>query len=216
MSSINLQRKKDMKVESLTKILTKELGRAINQSMIAECLGVTRQTISNRIKNNSELTVSEVSKIEKYFNINILNTTNYTNNDDIVVDFYPDIFASCGNGRIVFSQEKEIIYIPKALLSRYSNNKQYSMICASGDSMSPYINSGDKLIIEHINGSQIIDNKIYVFFYNDELFVKRLSKNIDEIIIKSDNPNYNSRTISGESINNLNIIGEIVGIMRVL
>ena len=51
--------------------------------------------------------------------------------------------------------------------------------------MSPTIENHDKLIVEHWNGEQIQDNKIYVFCYNNEFFVKRLSKNIDEIIEES-------------------------------
>ena len=34
---------------------------------------------------------------------------------------------------------------------------------------------------------KIIDNKIYVFCYKNEFFVKRLAKNVDELIVKSDN-----------------------------
>lgn len=90
------------------------------------------------------------------------------------------------------------------------------MITASGDSMSPAIENGDKLIVEHWCDSQIQDNKIYVFCFNNEFFVKRLSKNLDEIIIKSDNPDYRTKTINGSTANELTVIGKIVGIIRTL
>ena len=76
--------------------------------------------------------------------------------------------------------------------------------------MAPTINNGDKLVVEHWNGDQIQDNKIYVFCYNNEFFVKRLSKNIDEIIIKSDNPEYRVRTIASSALCELTLIGKIV------
>ena len=82
--------------------------------------------------------------------------------------------------------------------------------------MSPTIEHGDKLIVEHWSGDQIQDNKIYVFCYNGEFFVKRLSKNIDEIIIKSDNPEYRTRTISMKSMNDLILIGKIVAAIKTL
>ena len=89
------------------------------------------------------------------------------------------------------------------------------MINASGDSMSPFINAGDKLIIEHkLGNSAISDNKIYVFCYKNDVFVKRLSKNIDELIVKSDNEEYRSRVIKDEDLNNVTVIGEVVGIIR--
>ena len=82
--------------------------------------------------------------------------------------------------------------------------------------MSPTIENHDKLIVEHWNGEQIQDNKIYVFCYNNEFFVKRLSKNIDEIIVKSDNKEYNIRSISSENAGNLKLVGKIVGLVRIL
>ena len=88
------------------------------------------------------------------------------------------------------------------------------MINASGNSMSPTIENGDKLIVEHLADNQIQDNKIYVFCFNNDFFVKRLSKNLDEIIIKSDNPEYRIRTISGQTINDLILVGKIVGIIK--
>ena len=97
-----------------------------------------------------------------------------------------------------------------------AKNKLYSMINASGNSMSPTIDNGDKLIVEHWNGSQIQDNKIYVFCFNNEIFVKRLSKNLDEIIIKSDNPEYKVKTINGTTVNDLVLIGKIVSVIKSL
>ena len=48
-----------MKLNELIIIISNQLGEQINQSMLAESLGITRQTVSNRIKNDSEVTVSE-------------------------------------------------------------------------------------------------------------------------------------------------------------
>ena len=201
-----------MKIQDLITIVTQKSGLAVNQSMIAEILGVTRQTISNRIRNDSELTVSELVKVEDRFNVKILGTSQ----DDLIqVPYYQDVFASCGNGNIVFSEDKIPVSISKTFLKSFSQKKQYSMINASGDSMAPFINAGDRLIIEHKNGNTTInDNKIYVFCYKNDIFVKRLSKNIDELIVKSDNEDYRPRVIKDEDLNNVTVIGEVVGIIR--
>lgn len=201
-----------MKINEIFEILNKKTGMAVNQSVLAKSLGVTRQSISNRMKNHSELTVSELGKIEKFFDVKIMQSC--TEDKMITVDYYPEVFASCGMGTVTFSEEKFIVQLPKTLFVTYSESKKYSMICAKGDSMSPSINSGDRLIVQHWEDNQIIDNKIYVFCYKSEFFVKRLSKNVDEIIIKSDNPNYNIRVIKGEDMNELYIIGQVVGIVR--
>ncbi len=204
-----------MNLDELRNLISDNIGVPVNQSLLAESLGITRQTISNRIKNESEVTVSELQKAECFFNISLFNTT--ANQEGLTyVDYYKDVFASCGNGSIVFSSEKTKLPISTSMITGYSKNKLYSVINATGNSMAPTISGGDKLIVEHWNGDQIQDNKIYVFCYNSEFFVKRLSKNIDEIIIKSDNPEYRTRTISAKSVNDLILIGKIVGSVKSL
>ena len=202
-----------MKLDELIQLISNIAGITVNQSMLADSLGITRQTISNRIKTQSEVTVSEIRRVEEFFKISIFSSVT----DDIAyIDYYTDVFASCGNGSIVFSSEKTKLPIPISMISWYSKNKLYSMINASGNSMSPTIDNGDKLIVEHWNGNQIQDNKIYVFCFNNEFFVKRLSKNLDEIIIKSDNPEYRIRTINGKSAAELILIGKIVATVKQL
>jgi len=204
-----------MKLDELLSIISANIGEPVNQSMLAECLGITRQTVSNRIKNESEVTVSELQKAEEYFKIKLLNSIN--NEYEVAyIDYYTDVFASCGNGSIIFSSEKNKLPVATNMIKGYSKNKLYSIINASGNSMSPTIENGDKLIVEHWNGDQIQDNKIYVFCYNNEFFVKRLSKNIDEIIIKSDNPEYRVRTIPQKSLSDLILIGKIVSTVKSL
>ena len=202
-----------MKLDELIYIASSALGSSISQSMLAESLGITRQTVSNRIKNDSEVTVSELQKVEEFFNIKLFGSVKY-DSDIAYIDYYTDVFASCGNGSIIFSSEKTKLPISTSMINGYSKNKLYSMINATGNSMAPTIENGDKLIVEHWNGDQIQDNKIYVFCYNNEFFVKRLSKNIDEIIIKSDNPEYRVRTINSKSFSDLILIGKIVATIK--
>jgi len=205
-----------MKLDELLELISTKTGSVVNQSMLANGLGITRQTVSNRIKNDSQVTVSELKKIEEFFGINLFNEDNSNGENLIHIDYYQDVFASCGTGSIVFSEDKIRIPLSSLLINGFSKQKKYSMINATGNSMSPTIDSGDKLIVEHWSGTQIQDNRIYVFCFNNEFFVKRLSKNLDEIIIKSDNPEYRIRTISGSTVNYLTLVGKIVGIIKTL
>lgn len=214
MSSIVFQNWCEMKLDELIALIYAKTGITINQSMLAESLGITRQTVSNRIKNESEVTVSELFKVEEFFKLKLFHSIENSNEDVAYIDYYNDVFASCGNGSIVFSSEKSKLPITPKIIKGYSKNKLYSMINATGNSMAPTIEDGDKLIVEHWTGEQIQDNKIYVFCYNNEFFVKRLSKNIDEIIIKSDNPEYRVRTIDAKSVHDLVLVGKIVATIK--
>ena len=205
-----------MLLEELLTIISQKTRNYTNQSMLAEALGITRQTVSNRIKNESQVTVSEIKKIEEFFNINFFAEEQSSETEVTNINYYTDVFASCGNGNIVFSEEKINIPISTLLIEGFSRKKTYSMINASGNSMSPTIDNGDKLLVEHWNGEQIQDNRIYVFCFNNEFFVKRLSKNLDEIIIKSDNPDYRVRTINGTTVEDLTLVGKIVGVIKAL
>ena len=78
-----------MKLDEILTLISQKTGNYINQTALADSLGITRQTVSNRIKNESQLTVAELKKIEDYFNIVILRKTSiYTR----IVIFTPYIY----------------------------------------------------------------------------------------------------------------------------
>ena len=79
--------------------------------------------------------------------------------------------------------------------------------------MSPTINDDDKLVIQHNLNEQIIDDTVYLFRYNDELFIKRLVKNVDQIVCISENPRFQDRIIE-PTAENFSIIGKVVGLFR--
>ena len=198
-----------MKLSELIDIVNKRTSQTVNQAMISRALGVTRQSVNNRLRNDSEVTITELKKVEEFFNVSLNSAP-----DTVSVEYYPEVFASCGSGTVTFSDEKILLELHKSIFPEYCNSKKYSMIHARGDSMSPYINDGDKLIVEHLDNEPIIDNKVYVFCYKSEIFVKRLSKNLDEIIIKSENPDYTTRVIKGEDMNDIIVIGRIISVLR--
>lgn len=134
---------------------------------------------------------------------------------NILIDYYPDVFASCGNGLVHYSPNKIQLEIPKrAFFTRFSSIKTYSMFNAYGDSMEPLIKDKDKIIVEHWNGEQIIDNRPYYFCYKNEIFIKKLVKNINQLLIISENKDYDTIKLQKEEMNDIHIIGQIVGLVR--
>lgn len=137
-------------------------------------------------------------------------------NNDKAIDYYPDVYGSCGTGLFIQSSARERLIIPKNNFN-LKDSKNYAVINAQGDSMYPSIENGDKVIIEQNDFNDIIDNNIYLFSYEDKVFLKRLVYNVQELVIKSDNPDkdtYRTQHITKEELNNVRILGKVVGIMR--
>lgn len=177
-------------------------------------LKVSANALSNRLSNDGFLKADEIFLIEEVAGLpHGVFAGNSVGMDCLELDFYPNIYASCGSGSVVFDESSEKISVGQALIADYSSSKKYSVIVARGSSMEPTLLDEDKLIIEHWIGGQIIDNHVYLFRYDNELFVKRLIKNVDEIICVSDNAEYSKRTLQPAKVD-FAIIGKVVGLFR--
>lgn len=209
----------------------------VTQADIAKALNVSRGNITHRAKSSSELKISEARKVIEFLGLaqphEVLNAILKANGqyleeaketsmpaiveeNEATVDmaYYEDVYGSCGSGSFVFSESTQIIQVPKKIVLGYSGFKTYSVINASGDSMQPRIQDKDRLIVEHWNGEQITDNRVYIFRYKDQVFIKRLVLNLDQIVVKSDNKEYQTRYIEAPQADDFQIIGKIVGLMR--
>lgn len=202
------------RLQNLIKDSVSGKGARISQQTVGNILGMAQTGISFRIKNKKPFSIDELIKIERALGLPIGSVSGIQGNDNSVdLDYYPDVFGSCGSGLLVASETKEKITVPKANIKSYSENKKYSVITAKGDSMAPDIKSDDKLIIEHTETIQ--DNKVYIFAYQENIYVKRLVKNISELVVISDNPDkeiYATQKITDFA--GLRIIGQVIGLMR--
>lgn len=182
-----------------------------SQNEIAKIIGVKQSVIGNRVMRDSEFKDEEVKLLEEHYGVSL---RQYSDPNTIQLDFYDNVAGSCGAGLMVFDESSHKISVPKDVISRYSTSNKYSVILAKGSSMQPEIMDNDKVIIKMWNGEQIIDDRIYLFRYDNEIFLKKLCKNFDQIVVKSNNPEFPHRFIEGDKIKNLNIIGEVVGLLR--
>lgn len=206
-----------MKHSEILEIITRQTGKEPTQQEIGNILGISRSTINSRAFHNLNYRLEEIKKIQEHYGIDLINECN-TDEKEIAVDYYPDVFGSCEGGAFEMSQNKKIIHIPKMCIDRYTPFAKYSVINAYGDSMNPTIQNKDRLIVEMLDSfDRIKDNNIYIFFYNDRIFCKRLVQNIDNIVIISDNPDkeiYPASVIEKEKMNDIRLIGRIAGLVR--
>ena len=198
-----------MKTDKLLEKLQNTIGFTPKAKDFMQILNFSNeQSFYSRVKRNSDFSDEEIEKIEEHYGISLRGG----DNNSVELNFYPDVFASCGTGCMVFQESPEKFSVSKDSITDFSSNATYSVITAEGTSMYPIIFDGDKVILKHWQGEQIIDDKIYLFSYNDELFIKKLVKNIDQIIVKSENKEYPNRIITPNDT--FKIIGRVVSLIR--
>ncbi len=76
------------------------------------------------------------------------------------------------------------------------------------NSMSPLIDLGDFVILENDKNKKINNGSLYVFTYNDRIYLKRLSVNINQVVVQSQNKDFLTQYIDSE--NSIDLIGEVI------
>lgn len=206
----------------------KELRAKYNltQEQLAVRLNVGRTTIAYIEQGSREINDTVKLNLLKEFCYDIESDTyskDLTNIDikpkNLVKFPFYRIGASAGSGTYIDDNilEDDIVFDKRALnllLPKEINIDYLQCFSVSGDSMTTPDNkgilNGDLLFVD-ISKKQVYDG-IYVIEANNELRVKRLTKNLDgSLLIQSDNPKYPSETYNIEtSPYNLSIVGKVV------
>lgn len=125
-----------------------------------------------------------------------------------------DVYASAGNGAFltgdlvgdVCAIEFENDYFLQQF--QRATGKGLAIINVKGDSMSPTLESGDLLYVDTtINCYQ--GDGLYVFSFNDALYVKRLQLAGRKILVLSDNKLYDKWEITGDEEAQFTIHGKV-------
>lgn len=202
-----------MKYLELQQKLQEITGLKISQSKIGEIIGTSRQNIGSKFNNpKSEVSVSELQKLENFYKVSLYEATvtNKMDEPSVLIDYYPDVIASCGPGGFEMSQECIQYDVPATLFPPSQNVKGYSMCHAKGNSMYPRIWDGDFVICEHKDNMKIENGEMYIFCFDDQIYLKRLTKNINQIVVESENPDFSTQYIEKEDMNNVHLIGHVV------
>lgn len=125
-----------------------------------------------------------------------------------------DIYTSAGNGRFVTGDLTEFTHAIEfdsgyfMQMFQRSHTNGLAIINVEGDSMEPTINSGDLLFV-NTQKQQYTGDGIYVFSYDDTLYVKRLQLAGDKLLVISDNRFYEIWEISRENEGRFTIHGKV-------
>lgn len=112
-----------MLVEQLIQDLQNLTKQRITQKDLGDALGISKQAIGNKKADNYEFAEYEINKIKDYVISKYSDNkcTLVDNSDSVTIDYYPDVFGSCGNG--VFELSPEKTQIIKDYKQSKANNK---------------------------------------------------------------------------------------------
>ena len=158
----------------------------------------------------------EMYKGNQTSNSQVIESDNY-----IKIPYYPETFAAAGAGAYNYEEALKSITFTKTFLEdllELTIFKGLHIINAIGDSMSPTIESGDKLFILpfEVENCKVREGGIYIISCNFGVLVKRIYFNpfTKELILKSDNKEIPDITISGDELDGCQIIGRVVGSIK--
>ena len=208
----------------------------LSQEELAKKLKIGKRTLIDYEKDESEPKPSTLLKIaeicntdagwlltgkdpKKTLNVELVAPKNPENK--IEIPYYPETYAAAGAGAYNYEEAPKIISFTKKFLEELlelTNFTGLHIISAIGDSMSPTIESGDKLFILpfEIENHQVREGGIYIISCSNGVLVKRIYLNPFEgkITLKSDNPEIPDIVISGDELDGCKIIGRVVGSIK--
>lgn len=126
-----------------------------------------------------------------------------------------DISASMGPGKTLtdYANVVERISVSAHWLRsnvKFSTPENLGLITAYGDSMEPTFRDGDVLLVDRGVGDVKID-AVYVLALHDDLYIKRLQRRPDgQILMKSDNKNYDPYVIKDGDIDQFRVLGRVL------
>lgn len=120
---------------------------------------------------------------------------------------------SAGSGMVIESdQVVDYLAFKRDWLSRVLGITHSDILLTEvrGDSMAGTFYDGDLVLVD-MRQNRLDASAVFVLKVGDALLVKRVQHNLDgSVTIKSDNPSYETATLKGDKLNELQIIGRVV------
>ena len=185
-------------------------------NQLAERLGMTKATLSARIKRNS-LPVDKIKILCTNSNIDYEELMSPSPppqaGDFISIPLY-DVHAAAGGGSIIETEHvKTMMNFSRSVLEDLNvPPKSLACLYVSGDSMEPTIRAGELVVIDTSDTTFAFDGGVYILRIDSTLLIKRLIRqSADEIEVVSDNKERFSFKISTKEIDgNYAIVGRVV------
>lgn len=126
-----------------------------------------------------------------------------------------NVVASMGHGAVMDWEEETVqeMRFSKRWLRHNTDASSFAtlaVVTAKGDSMMPTFTDGSILLVD-ASFTQLKVDGVYVLRRDDELFIKRIQRNLDgSFDVISDNPQYKVQVIRDPLKNNILVLGRLL------
>ena len=202
-----------MKMEKI-KNLKREFG--YTQADLAKKIGVTERTMRRYEEDNEVIQIGVLRRIASIFEVTMdyffdepaKSQSSKEKQSQKLVKYYPNIKLSAGDGMINYEDE-EYQLIDASFLDflKLKGLQNIEVVQVQGDSMMPYIEDGEYVVLERRADAR--NGDIVVFVYENQSYIKQLQTipNEAKLCFVSKNPLYPSFEIKGDEVSKVAIIG---------
>lgn len=192
-----------------------------SKKQIAEFLDIGASAVTNWTDKNS-IPDEHLEKIENEFKVNLSEfyilgaglVSSSVFNDLIPINYYPDVNTAAGYGAVNGDGEPETIMFPSTMLTAMfgiADFKGLDIIHVVGDSMEPIVHHGDTILIRRTH--EVRNNQVAVVRIRDEIYIKYYQRDAlgRWIRLTSENDIYKAMDFSGKEIEEVVVIGVLIG-----
>ena len=109
--------KEKMNYSKLIEKIEQKVDFKPKQADLCRILKMSTSTMARRVMRDSKFSDDELRKLEDYYGISF--KSNSTSDNCVTLDYYPNVFGSCGCGCMVFDESKEKISVAKDMIMNY-------------------------------------------------------------------------------------------------
>lgn len=192
-----------------------EKGKKITIEILRKIADITNTNFYYLIDGDKALEADHINPkqdIATNYN-NLVVATAEENKAFIKINFYPDVYAAAGGGAINGNSNAVPMTFDKGFLESLGLKqfKNLDMIKVTGDSMEPFIQNGEMVILERKDEAQ--NNDVVVANINGQVYIKRYEADPFFKWIKLKSENEFSGDILLENQEEMNALS-IIGIVR--
>jgi len=116
--------------------------------------------------------------------------------------------VAAGGPRLIPEEAEDRVALP----ADWAKGEEVFLLRVQGESMSPTILTGDQVIVRR--QERLPEGAVGVFRLDNEVTLKRWHREGDQVVLKGDNPEFEPLTIERKNLDDLGVIGQVIGIYR--